>query len=157
MGFTGFLLLPAYAECPVRKDGDECEKGILRSSCMPKSVPACTKRFCEGRFGEHVSVGGYASAGFAEAVKMPCAEAQGIFIFNNNTEVKRSVRGRAVFSSGLERIGAKLKFIIHHLAGIRLHLVDEHILVLLIHRLKRLRQPDIHLQLFDGLTAYHGS
>jgi len=44
---------------------------------MPKSVPACTKRFCEGRFGEHVSVGGYASAGFAEAVKMPFAEAQG--------------------------------------------------------------------------------
>jgi hypothetical protein len=44
---------------------------------MPKSVPACTKRFCEGRFGEHVSIGGYASAGFAEAVKMPCAEAQG--------------------------------------------------------------------------------
>jgi hypothetical protein len=44
---------------------------------MPKSVPACTKRFCEGMFGEHVSVGGYASAGFAEAVKMPCAEAQG--------------------------------------------------------------------------------
>ena len=27
-----FLFLPAFAECPVRKDGDECEKGTLRSS-----------------------------------------------------------------------------------------------------------------------------
>jgi hypothetical protein len=44
---------------------------------MPNSVPACTKRFCECRFGEQVSIGGYASAGFAEVVKMPCAEAQG--------------------------------------------------------------------------------
>jgi hypothetical protein len=35
------------------------------------------KCLSEGRFGEHVSVGGYASAGFAEAVKMLCAEAQG--------------------------------------------------------------------------------
>ncbi len=25
-------LLPAFAECPVRKDGNECEKGTLRSS-----------------------------------------------------------------------------------------------------------------------------
>jgi hypothetical protein len=24
--------LPAFAECPVRKDRDECEKGTLRSS-----------------------------------------------------------------------------------------------------------------------------
>jgi hypothetical protein len=37
--------LPAFAECPVRMEGDECEK--------------------------------YASAGFAEAVKMARAEARG--------------------------------------------------------------------------------
>jgi len=43
---------------------------------MPKNLPACTKRFSEGRFGEQVSEGGYASAGFAEAVKMPHAEAR---------------------------------------------------------------------------------
>ena len=40
-------------------------------------MPACTKRFSEGRFSEQVSEGGYASAGFAEAVKMPRAEARG--------------------------------------------------------------------------------
>jgi len=40
-------------------------------------LPACTKHFDEGRFGEHVSEGGYASAGFAEAVKMPRAGARG--------------------------------------------------------------------------------
>jgi hypothetical protein len=44
---------------------------------MPKNLPACTKRFSEDRFGEQVSEGGYASAGFAEAVKMPRAEAGG--------------------------------------------------------------------------------
>jgi hypothetical protein len=40
-------------------------------------LPACTKHFDEGRFGEQISEGGYASAGFAEAVKMPRAEARG--------------------------------------------------------------------------------
>jgi hypothetical protein len=51
--------LPAFAEGPVRKDGDECEKGIHRS----------------------FSVGGFASAGFAEAVKMPRAEARGASLY----------------------------------------------------------------------------
>jgi hypothetical protein len=41
--------LPAFAECPVREDGDECEKGIRRSSRQPKNLPAYTKRFGEGR------------------------------------------------------------------------------------------------------------
>ena len=52
-----FLLpdLPAFAESPVQKDGDECEKSIRL------------------RF----SADGYASAGFAEAVKMPRGEARG--------------------------------------------------------------------------------
>jgi hypothetical protein len=69
---------------------------------MPKSVPACTKRFCEGRFGEHVSVGGYASAGFAEAVKMPCAEAQGASPLFSPTEdrVGRSGVGKEDEESG---------------------------------------------------------
>jgi hypothetical protein len=44
---------------------------------MPKNLPACTNRFSESSFGEQVSEGGYASAGFAEAVKMPRAEARG--------------------------------------------------------------------------------
>jgi hypothetical protein len=47
--------LPAFAESPVRKGGDECEKGIHRS------------------LGE----GGSASAGSAEDVKMPRAAARG--------------------------------------------------------------------------------
>jgi hypothetical protein len=72
-----FRNLPAFAECPVRKDGDECKKGIRRSSRLPKNLPACTKRFGEGRFGGQVSVGVYASAGFAEVVKMPRAEGRG--------------------------------------------------------------------------------
>ena len=72
-----FVTLPAFAVCHVRKDGDECEKGIHRSSCLPGGLPAYPKRFDEGRFGEYVSVGGYASAGFAEDVKMPRAEARG--------------------------------------------------------------------------------
>jgi hypothetical protein len=42
-----------------------------------KNLPACTKHSSEGRFGEQISEGGYASAGFAEAVKMPRAEARG--------------------------------------------------------------------------------
>ena len=44
--------LPAFAESPVRKGGDECEKGILRS------------------YGE----GGSASANSAEDVKGLCEE-----------------------------------------------------------------------------------
>jgi len=68
---------PAFAECPRRKDGDEREKGIRRNSRLPKNSPCCTKRFDEGRFDEQISEGGYASAGFAEAVKMPRAEARG--------------------------------------------------------------------------------
>jgi hypothetical protein len=43
------MILPAFAESPARKGGDECEKGIRHS------------------FGE----GGSASAGSAEDVKMP--------------------------------------------------------------------------------------
>jgi hypothetical protein len=39
-------------------------------------MSACTKRFGEGRFGKQISEGGYASAGFAEDVKMPRAEAR---------------------------------------------------------------------------------
>jgi hypothetical protein len=35
------------------------------------------KHFDEGRFGKQTSEGGYASASFAEAVKMPRAEARG--------------------------------------------------------------------------------
>ena len=50
-----FVPLPAFAESPVRKGGDECEKGIHRS------------------LGE----GGSASAGSAEDVKMPRAAARG--------------------------------------------------------------------------------
>jgi hypothetical protein len=69
--------LPAFAECPIREDGDECEKGIRRSSRLSKNLPGCTEHFDEGKFGEQVSEGGYASAGFAEAVKMPRAEARG--------------------------------------------------------------------------------
>ncbi len=44
---------------------------------MLKKLPASTRHFNEVRFGEHLSEGGYASAGFAEAVKMPRAEARG--------------------------------------------------------------------------------
>ena len=55
MEISTHLNLPAFAECPVRKDGDECEKGSRRS----------------------FSVGGYAPAGFAEVVKMPRVEARG--------------------------------------------------------------------------------
>jgi alpha-amylase/alpha-mannosidase (GH57 family) len=68
--------LPAFAESPVREGGDECGKGIRRSSRLSKNLPEGTKYFDEGRFGEQVSEGGYASAGFAEAVKMPRAEAR---------------------------------------------------------------------------------
>ena len=52
-------------------------KSIRRSSRLPEALPAYPKRFDEGRFGEYVSVGGYASAGFAEDVKMPRGEARG--------------------------------------------------------------------------------
>jgi hypothetical protein len=46
--------LPAFAESPVRKGGDECEKGIRHS-------PERSRR----------GKGGFASAGSAEDVKMP--------------------------------------------------------------------------------------
>jgi hypothetical protein len=90
IGLSSFLayVLPAFAECPVRKDGDECEKGIRRSSRMPKILPACTKRFSEGRLGEQVSEGGYASAGFAEAVKMLRAEARGASLYQKPIPLK---------------------------------------------------------------------
>jgi hypothetical protein len=71
-------VLPAFAEYPLRKDGDECEKGIRRS----------------------FSVGGYASQGFAEVVKMPCAEARiasldrGKFIMNKADREGWVTKGR---------------------------------------------------------------
>jgi hypothetical protein len=53
----------------------------MRKGYPPKLSPAkklaCTKHFDEGRFGKQISEGGYALAGFAEAVKMPRAEARG--------------------------------------------------------------------------------
>jgi len=55
--------LPAFAESPVRKGGDECEKGIRHS------------------LGE----GGSASAGSAEDVKMPRAEARGASLLARRT------------------------------------------------------------------------
>jgi hypothetical protein len=59
----GASLLPAFAESPVRKGGDECEKGIHRS------------------LGE----GGSASAGSAEDVKMPRAAARGASHYASKT------------------------------------------------------------------------
>jgi hypothetical protein len=51
------IILPAFAECPVRKYGDECEKSLrLR-----------------------LGADGYASAGFAEAVKIPPCGGMGSF------------------------------------------------------------------------------
>jgi hypothetical protein len=51
------IILPAFAECPVRKYGDECEKSLrLR-----------------------LGADGYASAGFAEAVKIPPCGGTGSF------------------------------------------------------------------------------
>jgi len=49
------IILPAFAESPVRKGGDECEKGIHRS----------------------LGKGGSASADSAEDVKMPREETRG--------------------------------------------------------------------------------
>jgi len=57
--------LPAFAESPVRKGGDECEKGIHRSLLTAIASAA------------GVGEGGSASAGSAEDVKMPCAAARG--------------------------------------------------------------------------------
>jgi hypothetical protein len=51
--------LPAFAESPVRKGGDECEKGIHRSLSTAIASAA------------GVGEGGSASAGSAEDVKMP--------------------------------------------------------------------------------------
>ena len=52
-------------------------KGYRPRLSLPEASPVYPKRFDEGRFGEYVSVGGYASAGFAEDVKMPRGEARG--------------------------------------------------------------------------------
>ena len=49
----------------------------------------------------------------------------------------------------------RLQFIIHQFAGIGLHSVEENILIFFGHRLKGLGNPDIHFQLFDGLTTDH--
>ena len=53
--------LPAFAESPVRKGGDECEKGIHRS--LLTAIASATG----------VGEGGSASAGSAKDVKMPRA------------------------------------------------------------------------------------
>ena len=60
-------LLPAFAESPVRKGGDECEKGIHRS------------------LGE----GGSASAGSAEDVKMPRAAARGASLSTKEDNISK--------------------------------------------------------------------
>ena len=52
----------------------------MRKGYPPKNSPACTKCFNEGRFGEQISEEGDTSAGFAEAVKIPRAEARGAFL-----------------------------------------------------------------------------
>jgi hypothetical protein len=57
--------LPAFAESPIRKGGDECEKGIHRSLLTAIASAAA------------VGEGGSASAGSAEDVKMPRAAARG--------------------------------------------------------------------------------
>jgi len=59
--------LPAFAESPVRKGGDECEKGIHRS------------------LGE----GGSASAGSAEDVKMPRAAARGASLSTKEDNISK--------------------------------------------------------------------
>jgi hypothetical protein len=129
-----YFPLPAFAECPVRVDGDECEKGIRRSSRLSKNLPACTKYFYEGRFGEQVSEGGCASAGFAEAVKMPRAEARGASLCAANSEKRqkwgwlfpffykmegprlRKAQGLDfVVRLGILRFGSSLKKLGHHL------------------------------------------
>jgi hypothetical protein len=61
--------LPAFAESPVRKGGDECEKGIHRSLLTAIASAAA------------VGEGGSASAGSAEDVKMPRAAARGASLF----------------------------------------------------------------------------
>jgi len=68
---------PPSQNAPSGRTGDECEKGIRRSCCLPETLSTCPTRFGEGRFSEQVSEGGCASAGFAEDVKMPRAEARG--------------------------------------------------------------------------------
>jgi len=62
---VGTARLPAFAESPVRKGGDECEKGIHRSLLTAIASAAA------------VGEGGSASAGSAEDVKMPRAAARG--------------------------------------------------------------------------------
>jgi hypothetical protein len=63
--------LPAFAESPARKGGDECEKGIHRS------------------LGE----GGSASAGSAEDVKMPPAAARGGMATGDRGVARRAKTG----------------------------------------------------------------
>jgi hypothetical protein len=61
---------------------------------------------------------------------------------------------REVVSQVKEEFG--LQLIIHQFAGIRFYSIEKDLLLSDRHRLKRLGDPDIHLQLFDGLTANHG-
>ena len=91
--------LPVFAECSVRKTRDECEKGIGRSSRLPKTSPTCTECFGEGRVDEQISIGGYASAGFAEAVKMPLAEAWGASLHG---DVFNTYQFKMILSRGRE-------------------------------------------------------
>jgi len=62
---TDYPPLPAFAESPVRKGGDECAKGIRRSLLTAIASAA------------GVGEGGSASAGSAEDVKIPRAAARG--------------------------------------------------------------------------------
>ena len=69
-------LLPAFAESPVRKGGDECEKGIHRSLLTAIASAA------------GVGEGGYASAGSTEDVKMPRAAARGASLFGISSQME---------------------------------------------------------------------
>ena len=68
MSLLPFLQLPAFAESPVRKGGDECEKGIHRSLLTAIASAAA------------VGEGGSASAGSVEDVKIPRAAARGALL-----------------------------------------------------------------------------
>jgi len=69
-------LLPAFAESPVRKGGDECEKGIHRSLLTAIASAAA------------VGEGGSASAGSAEDVKMARAAARGASLFGISSQME---------------------------------------------------------------------
>jgi len=73
--------LPAFAESPVRKGGDECEKGIHRSLLTAIASAAA------------VGEGGSASAGSAEDVKMPRAAARGASLASGSHHKDRLVAG----------------------------------------------------------------